>query len=71
MLSAPRMPREVAGVQTTAHRLTHFVAGQAGSHGPEEEFVIVKRVHGLTGGRVGVGDIPEVEKGGNLPFDFL
>ena len=42
-------PGQVAGIQATADRLAHFVARQAGPHGPEEEFVIVEWVHGVTG----------------------
>ncbi len=34
------------GVQALTDGLAHFVARQAGPHGPEEEFVIVERVHG-------------------------
>jgi hypothetical protein len=44
-------PGQVAGVQATPDRPTHLGAGQAGSHRPEEEFVIVERVHNGTGGR--------------------
>jgi hypothetical protein len=46
---------DLVSVETMAHRLTHFVARQTGSHGPKEEFVIVERVHGdiaLLKGRV-------------------
>jgi hypothetical protein len=40
------LPGEVSGVQTTAHGLAHFVAGEPGTQGAEEEFVIVERIHG-------------------------
>ena len=43
------LPGDGAFLQPALHRLAHFVAGQAGPHGPEEEFVIVERGHGITG----------------------
>jgi hypothetical protein len=49
------LPGDAVSVQATSHRLAHFAARQAGTHGPEEEFVIVERVHGdiaLLKGRV-------------------
>jgi hypothetical protein len=30
--------------------IAHLIAGQTSTHGQEEEFVIVERVHGITGG---------------------
>jgi hypothetical protein len=35
-----------------ADGLAHFVAGHTGAYGPEEEFVIVERIHGITVGRI-------------------
>jgi hypothetical protein len=46
------LPGDMPGVQALTAALAHFAAGQAGPHGPEEEFVIVERVHGITGERV-------------------
>jgi hypothetical protein len=39
-------------VQATAPGLAHFLTRQAGPHGPEEEFVIVEMVQGVTIGNV-------------------
>jgi hypothetical protein len=47
----------IAGTRATADSLAHLGAGQAGPHGPEEEFVIVERIHGITGGRLTSGQI--------------
>ena len=49
--------------QATAHSLANFVARQAGTHGPEEEFVVVERVHNITVGRVTNGHKQGVERG--------
>jgi hypothetical protein len=45
-------PGDTPGVEARADGLAHFVAGQAGAHGPQEEFVIVERVHAITGERI-------------------
>ena len=41
----------LVGVQAAPGALAHLGTGQAGLHGLEEEFVIVERVHVVTGGR--------------------
>ena len=46
------LPQDGAFLQPVSHRLAHFVGGEAGTHGPWEEFVIVERVHGIAGGKV-------------------
>ena len=59
-------PGQVAGVQATPDRMAHLGAGQAGPHGPEEEFVIVVGVHSVTGGTVtSWGHSGTCEKGGS------
>jgi hypothetical protein len=44
------LPGDAPRVEAGADGLAHFVAGQAGAHGPEEEFVIVERGHNITVG---------------------
>jgi hypothetical protein len=59
------LPGDAPGVQAAAHRLAHLVAGEAGTHGPEEEFVIIEWVHSKTVGRVTNGGQAGVESGLN------
>jgi hypothetical protein len=49
---SPACQRARTWAGSCRHGLAHFVAGQAGAHGPQEEFVIVERVHAITGERI-------------------
>ena len=40
------------GIQAAPDSLAHLGKGEAGPRGPELEFVIVERVHDITGGSV-------------------
>ena len=45
-------PEQTPGIKAGADGLARFIAGQAGAFGPQQECVIVERVHSISVGSV-------------------